>query len=75
MLPPTVPLKFLMSSATPYSVTAVPRIGMVCVAVEAACSAGVAFARIRSTLLATKPVTIVPQVGISLDAFLRSNVT
>ena len=36
ILPPTVPLKSLMSSATPYSVTAVPRTGMVWVAVDAA---------------------------------------
>ena len=35
-LPPTVPLKLSISSATPYSVTAVPRIGMDWVAATAA---------------------------------------
>ena len=52
-----------------------PRMGMVCVAETAACRAGVALARIRSTFEAAKPVQIVPQVGISLEAFCSSKTT
>ena len=65
MLPPTVPLKFWISSATPYSVTEVPRIGMSAVAACAACNAGVALAMIRSTSLATKSRTMGEQVAVS----------
>ena len=68
-LPPTVPLKSLMPNATPYSVMEVPRIGMVAVAFCAACSAGVAFAMIRSTFLDTKLLTMVVQVAESFAAF------
>mgnify|MGYP000792079390 CR=1 FL=1 len=41
----------------------------------AACSAAVAFAMMRSTPLETKPLTIVPQLLASPEAFLFSNVT
>lgn len=75
MLPPTVPLKLSMPSATPYSVTAVPRIGMSFVAAAAACRAPVALARIRSTPLDTKPLQMVAQVALSPAAFCSSKVT
>ena len=74
-LPPTVPSKLSMSSATPYSVTEVPRMGMLSVADTAACRAGVALAMIRSTLLAAKPLQMVAQVGMSPEAFCSSNST
>ena len=50
MFPPTVPVKSSISRATPYSVTDVPRIGMSAVPAAAACKAGVALARIKSTV-------------------------
>ena len=49
----------------PYSVTEVPRMGMSAVAAAAACRAGVAFAMIRSTLEATRSVTMGVQVAAS----------
>jgi hypothetical protein len=56
-------------------VTEVPRMGMVLVAVAAACRAGVALAMIRSTLLAAKPEQMVAQAAVSPAAFCRSKVT
>ena len=58
-----------MPSATPYSVTEVPKIGISAVAAEAACRAGVALARIRSTFSATKLLAMVEQVLESPAAF------
>ena len=75
MLPPTVPSKSDSSRATPYSVTAVPRIGISLVPAAAACRDAVAFARIRSTLLDTNPLIIVEQVLESPCAFCSSNFT
>ena len=75
ILLPTVPLKFSMLKATPYSVTEVPRMGISVVAEAQACSAGVAFAIIRSTFLETKLFAIVAQAGMSLEAFCSSKVT
>ena len=74
-LVPTVPVKPSMPSATPYSVTAVPRTGMSPVAEAAACREAVALARIRSTPLETKPLTMVAQVADSPAAFCSSNCT
>ena len=67
ILPPTVPSKSVRSRATPYSVTAVPRIGISLVPAAAA--------RIRSTLLDTKLLMIVLHVAESPCAFCSSNVT
>ncbi len=75
MFPPTVPLKSSSSRATPYSVTEVPRMGISLVAAAAACRAGVALARIRSTPLETKVLTMVAQVLESPWAFCSSNTT
>ena len=68
-LVPTVPVKSAMFSATPYSVMEVPSTGMVSVADAAAWSGAVALAIIRSTLLDTKPLIMVAQVGVSPAAF------
>ena len=75
MLPPTRPSKPSIFSATPYSVTEVPRMGMSAVAVAAACSAGVAFAMMRSTSSETKVFIMVEQVLESPAAFCSSNTT
>ena len=48
-----------MPRATPYSVMEVPRMGMVLVAVEAACRAEVPLAMIRSTPWETKLLAMV----------------
>ena len=53
----------------------VPRMGISAVAETAAVRAGVAFAMMRSTPLATKPLTIVPQLTESPEAFCTSMVT
>ena len=74
-LPPTVPSKSVRPSATPYSVTEVPRMGMLLVAACAACRAGVALAMIRSTPAETKPLAMVAQVAESFCAFWKSNFT
>ena len=74
-LPPTVPSKSVRPRATPYSVTEVPRMGMLSVAACAACRAGVAFAMIRSTPAETKPLAMVAQVAESFWAFWKSKVT
>ena len=74
-LPPTVPVKSLRPRATPYSVTAVPSTGISVVAAAAACRAGVALARIRSTPLETKVLLMVAQVVVSFCAFWKSNST
>ena len=58
MFPPTVPSKSSISSATPYSVIDVPRIGIVFVAAAADCREAVAFARIKSTFSEAKFVQI-----------------
>ena len=58
-----------MPKATPYSVTEVPRMGMLPVAAAAAWTAGVALAMIRSTFLDTKEFAMVAQVAGSLAAF------
>ena len=68
-------MKSWMPSATPFSVTEVPRTGMSAVAATAAWRAGVAFAIIRSTPSATKPLAMVAQVLESPAAFCRSNFT
>lgn len=65
----------MISRATPYSVTDVPRIGIELVAATAACNAGVAFAKIRSTSDDTNPLTIVEHVSVSFCAFFSSNLT
>ena len=75
ILVPTRPSKSSIPSATPYSVTEVPRTGMVLVPACAACRAGVALARIRSTLSETKPLMMVLQVLESPWAFFSSKVT
>ena len=74
-MPPTVPSKSVRPRATPYSVTEVPRMGMLSVAACAACRAGVAFAMIRSTPAETKPLAMVAQVAESFWAFWKSKVT
>ena len=75
MLPPTVPEKFSRPRATPYSVTEVPRMGMVLVAACAACRAGVALAMMSATPEETKPLVMVAQVAESPCAFWKSKVT
>ena len=75
IFPPTRPSNPSMPRATPYSVTAVPNTGISLVPACAACRAGVAFARIRSTLLETKLLIIVEQVLESPCAFCSSKVT
>ena len=74
-MPPTVPEKSSMSRATPYSVTEVPRMGMEPVAATAACRAGVALARIRSTPSVTNWPQMDEQAAGSLEAFCSRKAT
>ena len=74
-LVPTVPEKFSMPRATPYSVMEVPSTGISPVAVAAARRAAVALPRIRSTPSETKPLTMVEQVGESPAALPSLKVT
>ena len=55
--------------------TEVPRMGISAVAEVAAVRAGVAFAMMRSTLEATKPLMMVGQLALSPEAFCSSNFT
>ena len=68
-LMPVTPLKSSMPSATPYSVMEVASTGMSAVAADAACSAGVAFAMMRSTPADTKVLAWVAQAAVSPEAF------
>ena len=72
---PVTPVKPSMPSATPYSVTEVPRIGISPVAATAACRAGVALHMMRSTLSETKVLAMVAQFTASPEAFFSSKIT
>ena len=74
-LPPTVPSNPSMPSATPYSVTEVPRMGMSAVPAAAACRALLPLAMIRSYPPDTKPLMMVEQVLESPWAFCSSKLT
>ena len=72
---PALPSNPSMPRATPYSVTEVPRMGIVSVADMAACRAVVPLAMIRSTPWETKLLTMVVQLLVSPEAFWGSKVT